>query len=90
VEVQDDDYSLHVGFVRGVWNALHHVLVKAEADRVVVTVFLGNRPEVDDLLRERGEVAVVAVGIPEWTAVRSAEPIRGRPIQDGGASPVRD
>jgi hypothetical protein len=82
VAVDADDRSLCVYFLRGGWNALHHVDVELRPVEVVIGIVLGWTREHAERVARGEAVAYALAGFEEWARVVLPEPLLGRRIVD--------
>jgi hypothetical protein len=80
VAVEPDDRTLRVHYVRGPWQALHHVDVDLGSNEVRLTVLLGLTHEHVERAARGWVGGYVLMGLEEWTRVVLPEPLAGRSI----------
>jgi hypothetical protein len=75
-----DDRTLDVHYVRGMWQALHSILVDAGPDEIRLTILLGLSHEHVERAARGEEIGYVLMGFEEWTQVVLPEPVGARHI----------
>ena len=76
----DDDRTLHVHYVRGLWQGLHSVGVDIGPDEIHITILLGLTREHVERAARGEEFGYALMGIEEWTRIMLPEPVGGRRI----------